>query len=102
MLVHAATAPAAAAAALPLLPVDLWRLTWETAWSASAAMMPLRSPRNRRWRTHLFLTPDEVFSRAVENGDEHVIKFTDVAILAHNRGCVAALSAVSDAVSLVV
>ncbi len=48
------------------------------------------------------LTPDEVFNRAIENGDEHVIKFTDVAILAHNSGCVAALSAASHAVLLVV
>ncbi len=103
MLVHAATAPAAAAAALPLLPVDLWRLTWETAWSASAAMTAcyavLGTDAGERISS---LTPDEVFSRAVENGDEHVIKFTDVAILAHNRGCVAALSAASHAVSLVV
>jgi hypothetical protein len=38
MLVHAATAPAAAAAALQSLPVDLWRLTWKTTWSATAAI----------------------------------------------------------------
>jgi hypothetical protein len=102
MLVHAATAPAAAAAALRLLPVDLWRLTWETAWSATAAMTACYAVTGTDAGERISsLTPDEVFNRAVENGDEHVIKFTDVAILAHHRGCVAALSAASHAVSLV-
>jgi hypothetical protein len=45
--------------------------------------------------------PEDILGRAVENGDEHVIKFTDVALLAHQGGCVAALSAASHATSLV-
>ena len=47
------------------------------------------------------LMPEDILSRAVENGDEHVIKFTDVALLAHQRGCMASLSAASHATSLV-
>lgn len=102
MLVHAATAPAAAAAALPSLPVDLWRLTWETAWNVSAAITACYSVTGTDAGELVpSLTPDEVLSRAVETGDAHMIKFTDVAVLAHHRGCVAALSAASHAVSLV-
>lgn len=102
MLVHAATAPAAAAAALPSLPADLWLVTWDAAWSASAAITSCYAvPEVDAGERLHSLTPDEVVSRAVENGDEHVIKFTDVAVLAHRRGCVVALSAASHASALV-
>jgi hypothetical protein len=102
MLVHAATAPAAAAAALQSLPVDLWRLTWQATWSATAAITACYAVTGTEpGELHPFLMPEDILSRAVENGDEHVIKFTDVALLAHQRGCVAALSAASHATSLV-
>lgn len=102
MLVHATTAPAAAAAALPSLPVDLWGLTWETAWNTSAAITSCYAVTGTEVGELVSsLTPDEVLDRAVDNGDEHVIKFTDVAVSAHRRGCAAALSAASHAVSLV-
>ena len=102
MLVHAATAPAAAAAALQSLPVGLWWLTWQAAWSATAAITACYAvARAEPGGLQQSLTPDEILDRAVENGDEHVIKFTDVAILAHDRGCAAALSAADLATSLV-
>jgi len=101
MLVHAATAPAAAAAALQSLPVDLWRLTWEEAWKASAAITACYAVTATDSLGPLpSLTADEVLSRAVENGDEHLIKFTDAALLANQRGSAAALSAAGHAVSL--
>jgi hypothetical protein len=102
MLVHAATAPAAAAAALQSLPVDLWRLTWQATWSATAAITACYAVTGTETgELRPLLTPEEILDRAVENGDEHVIKFTDVALLAHQRGCTAALSAASYAASLV-
>jgi hypothetical protein len=101
MLVHAATAPAAAAAALPSLPVDLWRLTWLEAWRASAAITACYAVAGTEAPgLALSLTADEVLSRAVENGDVHLIKFTDAALLAHQRGSATALAAASHAVSL--
>jgi hypothetical protein len=101
MLVHAATAPAAAAASLASLPVDLWRLTWQEAWSASAAITSCYAiDRAEDRELGPSLTVDELVSRAVENGDEHLIKFTDVAVLSHERGCAEALAAASLAVSL--
>ena len=102
MLVHAATAPAAAAAALPYLPPELWQVTWDGAWSACAAITSCYAAAGTDKGELLpSLTPEEVFDRAVDNGDEHVIKFTDVAVLAHERGCVAALSSATLAASLV-
>jgi hypothetical protein len=100
MLVHAATAPAAAAAALRSLPVALWPLTWEEAWRASAAITACYAITEEAPGPLGSLTAEDVLSRAVENGDVHLIKFTDAALLAHQRGCVAALSAASHAVSL--
>ncbi|MGD0594771.1 MAG: questin oxidase family protein [Acidimicrobiales bacterium] len=100
MLVHAATAPAAAAAALPSLPVDLWGLTWQEAWRASAAITACYAGATPGERTFLPpLAAEEILSRAIENGDEHLIKFTDVALLAHQQGCVEALPAASHAIS---
>ena len=102
MLVHAATAPASAAAALQSLPADLWRLTWEAAWSATAAITTCYAVTGTvPGELQSFLTPEEIFNRAVDNGDEHVIKFTDVALIAHERGCITALSAASHASLLV-
>jgi hypothetical protein len=101
MLVHSATAPAAAAGALPTLPGELWLLTWQEAWKACAAITACYAVTARPVPAILpSLTPDEVLDRAVENGDAHVIKFTDVALIAHGRGCVAALAAASHAASL--
>ena len=102
MLVHAATAPAAAGAALASLPKELWRLTFKGAWSLSAALTSCYAVAGPdKGELVASLSSEEVFDRAVDNGDEHVIKFTDVAVAAHDRGCVAALSAAMLAVSLI-
>jgi hypothetical protein len=83
------------------LPEDLWWLTWQEAWRASAAITSCYAVLESHDPSRLLpLTADDAVSRAVENGDEHLIKFTDVALLAHERGSVAALSAASHAVSL--
>jgi hypothetical protein len=100
--VHAATAPAAAGAALASLPEELWQLTLKGAWSACAALTSSYAVTGTdKGELVASLSSEEVFDRAVDNGDEHVIKFTDVAVAAHDRGCVAALSAAMLAVSLI-
>ncbi|WP_435839999.1 questin oxidase family protein [Streptomyces chilikensis] len=79
MLVHAATAPNAVLRTLPALPRELWVPSLEAAWAASAAV------------TAAYATPaagvpgasgtgEELFARAVEHGDEHVIKLADTAL----------------------
>jgi len=103
MLVHAATAPAAAVAALRSLPVEDWTTTWDGTWRATAAITSCYAVGGTEAGELVpALTPEEVMSRAVDNGDEHVIKFADAAVQAHRRGCEAALSAASLAAALVV
>ncbi|RMI42507.1 questin oxidase family protein [Streptomyces triticirhizae] len=82
MLVHAVTAPNAVLRVLPALPVELWRPSVAAAWSASAAVVAAYAPDGG---PELRAEPggvepggaDEVFARAAEHGDEHVIKLAD-------------------------
>lgn len=82
---------------LPALPQRLWIRTFEAAWAASAAISTVYHPsgppppvdRDER-RT---ATPDQVSDRAVGTGDEHAIKFTEVAQESHRRGNPNALAA---------
>jgi hypothetical protein len=99
MLVHAATAPRAAALVIPELPPGLWPATYTTAWGVSAAIVAM-------YRSAGDPTPepagatDDVIARAVAHGDEHVLKFTEVALESAGRGNPfahdAALRAVTD------
>jgi hypothetical protein len=97
MLVHAATAPAAVGAVLQTLPEELWRISYDTAWWLTAAVTALFAPdapdRSPADAAHAARTTEEAVERAVGDGDAHVIKFTDVAVQAHERGCDAALAA---------
>jgi hypothetical protein len=99
MLVHAATAPRAAALVIPELPAALWPATYTAAWGVSAAIVAMYrsagdppSPPTG--------AADEVIARAVAHGDEHVLKFTEVAVESAGRGNPfardAALRAVTD------
>jgi hypothetical protein len=94
MLVHAATAPRAAALVLPALPVELWRATYETAWAVSAAITGAYRPHDAG-ATSATTAPDadEVIDRAVATRDEHAIKFVEVARESHGRGNPDALAA---------
>lgn len=105
MLVHAATAPRAAALVLPALPEHLWRSTFDSAWTVSAAISiiyrpgtsrPLASPAERA-----VVSADDVTSLAVASRDEHAIKFVEVAQESHRRGNTAALTAGARAVQLI-
>ncbi|MEV8446396.1 questin oxidase family protein [Streptomyces parvus] len=107
MLVHAATAPNAIARVLPVLPERLWAPSVNAAWTASAAVVANYAPAVPRP-----LSPDpvphgpeaatEVFARAVEHGDEHVIKLADTAWDVHQAtGDPSALAAVMTALAAV-
>ena len=99
MLVHAATAPRAAALVVPELPPDLWPATYTAAWSVSAAIVAMyRSAGDPP--SPPASAADDVVPRAVAHGDEHVLKFTEVAVESADRGNPfardAALRAVTD------
>ncbi|MEJ5913712.1 questin oxidase family protein [Pseudokineococcus sp. 1T1Z-3] len=90
MLVHAATAPRAAGLVLPALPRELWAPTYETAWAVSAAITaayrPTAAPPPASRAEQATTTPEDVTDRAVATGDEHAIKFVEVAQESHRRG----------------
>lgn len=86
LLVHAATAPNAVLRTLPALPADMWVPSLSAVWSASAAILAAYAPAQPVPRGELpVVSPepdaiDDAMARAVANGDEHVIKFTDTAV----------------------
>ncbi len=100
MLVHSATAPTAILRTLPALSEDLWAPSAAAAWAAATALTALYAPAVPAPRDALPDPPGglqpagEAFARAVEHGDEHVIKFADTAADVHARtGNPAALAA---------
>ena len=84
-LLHAVTAPVAARSALPLLPAELARPTYDALWQVGAALyavhaggvarepLPAASP----------LAPDDLADLAVATGDEHAIKLTEACLRLH-------------------
>ncbi len=89
MLVHSATAPSAVLRTLPALDAGLWAPSLGAAWAASSALTAVYAPAEPAPRAQLPEPPAggqsreeiarEVFARAVEHGDAHVIKFADTA-----------------------
>jgi len=85
MLVHSATAPNAILRTLPALDRQLWAPSVAAAWAAVAALTSIYAPAAPAARTALPDSPggpqaaEETFARAVEHGDEHVIKLADTA-----------------------
>jgi hypothetical protein len=90
MLVHSATAPNAVLRSLPALDAGLWAQSLAASWAASSALTALYAPAEPAPRAQLPHLPaggqshEETargtFARAVEHGDEHVIKFADTAV----------------------
>ncbi|MEO3810342.1 questin oxidase family protein [Sphaerisporangium sp. B11E5] len=86
LLVHTATAPNAVLHTLPVLPRALWAPSLSAVWAASAAIVAMYEPARAVPRELLPEAPDvgdpagETLHRAVEHGDEHVIKLTDTAV----------------------
>ena len=109
LLVHTATAPNAVLHTLPALPTSLWAPSLTAVWAASAAIFAAYAPAEAATSgpPPTLLTwppaaaglvqppaaadpagPDavtEMLARAVDHGDEHVIKFTDTAAEAYTR-----------------
>jgi hypothetical protein len=85
MLAHSATAPTAIVRALPALSHHLWAPSAAAAWAAAAALTAVYAPADPAPPEALPDPPrgpkaaEEMFARAVEHGDEHVIKFADTA-----------------------
>jgi len=85
MLVHSATAPNAILRTLPVLDKRLWAPSVAASWAAAAALTAIYTPAAPAAQTELPDSPagpqaaEETFARAVEHGDEHVIKFADTA-----------------------
>lgn len=83
-LVHGVTAPAAARLVLPHLPETLYEPTLAALWQAQVTLLMVATAdtfgeREARRRAEDADPPswDELIGRAVEHGDEHVIKFTE-------------------------
>jgi hypothetical protein len=105
MMVHSATAPRAVLRALPALPERLWPASADAAWYAAAAITAAYAPAlpaPRPGEDAEPATPDEVFARAADHGDEHAIKFVDTAIDVYDlSGDRTALHAASRALDLI-
>ncbi|BCJ33947.1 hypothetical protein Athai_14500 [Actinocatenispora thailandica] len=91
LLVHTATAPNAVKNTLPALPRELWAPSLTAVWSAVAAVVAGYEPADPAPRAELPEPPRaddpvaDLIDRAVDNGDEHVIKFTDTAVDVYER-----------------
>jgi Questin oxidase-like len=91
MLVHSATAPNAILRTLPALDQQLWAPSAAAAWAAAAALTAIYAPAAPAGPAAAPDPPggpqaaEETFARAVEHGDEHVIKFADTAADAYAR-----------------
>jgi hypothetical protein len=91
MLVHSATAPSAVLRTLPALDTELWAPSLAASWAAAAALTAVYAPAAPAARADLPGPPagphaaDDMFARAVDHGDEHVIKFADTAADAYAR-----------------
>jgi hypothetical protein len=108
MLVHSATAPGAVLRTLPALDAELWAPSLAASWAAAAALTAVYAPAAPAADTDLPGPPagmnaaEDAFARAVDHGDEHVIKFADSAADAYVRtGNPAALAAAARAADLI-
>jgi hypothetical protein len=108
MLVHSATAPSAVLRTLPALDRQLWAPSVAASWAAAAALTAIYAPAAPVGPAELPSPPTgpqaagEAFARAVDHGDEHVIKFADTAADVYARsGNAAALAAAVRATELI-
>ena len=98
--VHAVTGPTALRRIAPHVRPETARAALPYAWQAVAGIYSAYARReNAAKDPRSKLTPEELVARAVDNGDEHAIKFTE-ALLAENeiRSDPAYLAAAEDAV----
>ena len=99
----AATAPNAAMLTLEALPRHLWLQTHAALWHVCAALTVGFAP-TERWSGRRATPADsaeEAGQQALDNGDEHVIKFTETALRAEARGLAAGRAAAAHALQLI-
>ena len=108
MLVHSATAPGAILRTLPALDTELWAPSLAASWAATAALTAVYAPTAPAAPADLPVPPvgphaaEDMFARAVDHGDEHVIKFADTAADVYARtGNADALAAAVRAAELI-
>jgi hypothetical protein len=80
MLVHAITAPTAVRRAMPAVARHHWEVSADFAWVASAALVAAYAAGEPRHDDVADLDPAELMARAVDHGDEHVIKLADAVL----------------------
>jgi hypothetical protein len=101
MLVHAATAPRAAALVLPSLPRELWIPTYRAAAATVATLEAAYRSATPVPGPPVDGAVDELVARAAAHGDEHVLKFAEVAVESAARGEPTAVGAGLRAVALI-
>jgi hypothetical protein len=100
MLIHAATAPMAVANTVPSLPKQMWRPSFDAAWSATAAVLAAYAPSGFRPFREV-ASAEDVLEQALDHGGEHVIKLADTALHVYDTSHDAlALAAVLAAIEL--
>jgi hypothetical protein len=85
MLVHAVTAPTAVLRSMPVLARDHWEVSADFAWAAAAALHAAYAAPAARQADVRVPDRSELMARAVEHGDEHVIKLADAVVDAFAR-----------------
>jgi len=102
MLVHASTAPRAARLTLAALLPSLWIPTYEVAWTIAAALTRMyRTPHDDGTRPRAVPDREALIERATAHGDEHVLKFVEVAMESYARGHDDALAAAARALGAI-
>lgn len=102
MLVHAATAPRAAALVLPSLPLTMWKDTFDAAWAVAATIgSAFRPPALLDDGVRTPPTLSSAQDACVGTGDEHAIKFAEVAGESAARGNPVAAASAARAAALI-
>lgn len=105
LLVHATTAPRAAALVLAAIPTSMWLATYDTAWAVSAAISAAFRPTTpappKADIERAAISVEGLTDIAVTSRDEHVIKFVEVAQESHRRGNDRAFAAGARAAALI-
>jgi len=82
--IHGVTAPAAVRLALPHLPLDLWRPSFDAIWQVGAAIQSAYGAGpNRPLPSGPGAERGSLIDRAVATNDEHAIKFTEACLRQH-------------------
>lgn len=104
MLVHMATAPRAASLVVPHLPRHMWIPTYNQAWVVSATIASAYGPLQpglELGSAAELRDVEGVIDRVVASGDEHAIKFAEVALESLRRDNPTALASAEAAVALI-